>query len=366
MKIVLPSWAKTGEDFIIGKDNFQDLEINSSPSKEQFYYFFNRKERRLIKQFVLDKRQQVDYICRVALIKKGEKFTPRLSFSVRDKTKKLVDNVETAPTNIKANIDLGECHENLWKLISFLQSLREEIEIPQGKFSLVLQEEGEIVTALRDRGAGSIVSIVKQLLSSSGVSLTQQDINSLLRRREKLGEFQKALQAQIKNESWWQDFFDHNKWIFGYGLNYEILRQQQMQPDYGGTRMDGKGGQRGDNLMSTTGDLNFTVLVEISQEIRNGAWSLAKNLTDALSQIQANVQTWEKEGSEQVGNRDKLESLSVYTVRPKGIIVIGSLSQLESRDKWETFQRFRSSVNGVDIITFDELFARAKYIVENE
>lgn len=164
--------------------------------------------------------------------------------------------------------------------------------------------------------------------------------------------------------------------IFGNGLNYEILRQQQSQPTYGGVKMDGKGGQRGDNLMSTTGDLNFTVLVEIktpaapllqgTQEIRNGAWSLSKNLTDALSQIQANIQTWEKQGSEQPENRDKLEKLSVFTVKPKGIIVIGLLSQLVDRNKRETFQRFRRSIHGIDIITYDELFERAKFIVENE
>ena len=270
---------------------------------------------------------------------------------------------------------MDDCHDNFWKLISFLQSLR-DIELPKEKFSLVSQDEGEIVSALHGRGADSLVNIIKQLFASPDVLLTQKDINSLLRRKEKLAIFKKALTEHSSDEDWWQDFFEENKWIFGYGLNYEILRQQQSQPTYGGVRMDGKGGQRGDNLMSTTGDLNFTVLVEIktpatpllqgTQEIRNGAWSLSKNLTDALSQIQANIQTWEKQGSEQPENRDKLEKLSIFTVKPKGIIVIGSLCQLADRNKRETFQRFRKSIHGIDIITYDELFERAKFIVENE
>ncbi|MDD5295177.1 MAG: DUF4263 domain-containing protein, partial [Patescibacteria group bacterium] len=135
--------------------------------------------------------------------------------------------------------------------------------------------------------------------------------------------------------------------------------------------------QRGDNLMSTTGDLNFTVLVEIKtpktpllqgiKEIRNGAWSLSKNLTDALSQIQANIQTWESQGSNLPENRDKLEKASVYTVKPKGIIVIGNLEEIAvDRQKRETFQRFRKSIHGIDMITFDELYERAKFIVDNE
>jgi len=368
-------WSQKSDDFIIGKDNFSNLQISSTPAVEQFYYFFHQKDRRLIKQFVLDEKKQVDYICRVTLIKKGDKFTPRLTFSVRDKTKKIIDNQEPTPTNIKANVSLDDCYDNFWKLISFLQSLR-DIELPKEKFSLVSQDESEIVSALRGRGSDSVVNIIKQLSTSSDILLTQKDINSLLKRREKLAEFKQSLTSHSSDESWWQDFFEENKWIFGYGLNYEILRQQQPQPTYGGVKIDGTGGQRGDNLMSTTGDLNFTVLVEIktpatlllqgTQEIRNGAWSLSKNLTDALSQIQANIQTWEKQGSEQPENRDKLDKLSVFTVKPKGIIVIGSLSQLIDRNKRETFQRFRKSIHGIDIITYDELFERAKFIVENE
>ena len=367
-------WSEKSDDFIIGKDNFSDLQINSTPAIEQFYYFFYQKDRRLIKQFVLNEGKQVDYICRVTLIKKDDKFTPRLSFSVRDKTKKIIENTEVTPTNIKANVNLDECYDNFWKLISFLKSLQ-DIELPKDKFSLMSQDEGEIVSALRGRGTDSVLNIVKQLFLSPDISLTQKDINSLLKRRDRLAGFKKALSEHSTDERWWQDFFEENKWIFGYGLNYEILRQQQSQPTYGGVRMDGKGGQRGDNLMSTTGDLNFTVLVEIktpatpllqgTQEIRNGAWSLSKNLTDALSQIQANIQTWEKQGSEQPENWDKLEKLSIFTVKPKGIIVIGSLCQLVDRNKRETFQRFRKSIHGIDIITYDELFGRAKFIVEN-
>jgi hypothetical protein len=103
-----------------------------------------------------------------------------------------------------------------------------------------------------------------------------------------------------------------------------------------------------------------------STEIRNGAWSLAKDLTDALSQIEANIDMCNKEGSVQEDNRDALDGMGVYTVQPEGIIVVGSLSQLDKRSniKWETFQRFGRSIHGIDIITFDEFFQRAKYIVE--
>jgi hypothetical protein len=45
-------------DFVIGQDRFEDLEISAAP-QESFYWFYDGKERRLIKQFVLMQRPQV-------------------------------------------------------------------------------------------------------------------------------------------------------------------------------------------------------------------------------------------------------------------------------------------------------------------
>lgn len=380
MAIQADYWIKVTDDkFIIGKDSFDDLEIRLT-GIDKFYYFYSKKENRLIKQFILSERDRVDYLCQVILIKKGDNFTPRLTLSIRDKSgkiqKELAKKEDLTPNYLlKANVNLDECYENFWKLISFLQSLR-EIEVPKENFSLVTQEESEIVAALRDRDASSISNIIKQLLSIEGVSLSDKDIDQLLKRKERFVEFSTSLKTQATDESWWQDFFERNKWIFGYGLNYQILRHKQSQPNYGGTRMDGKGGQKGDYLTSTDGDLSFTVLVEIktpntpllqgSEEIRAGAWSLSKELTDALSQIQANIDMWDKQGSKQPDNIDSLEKENIFTVQPKGIIVIGTLGQLNTRSKRETFQRFRKSLHGIDILTFDELLKRAQYIIEEK
>lgn len=49
-------------NFIIGKDNFLDLQINPT-SINNFYYFFHQKDNRLIKQFILKEEKRVDRIC---------------------------------------------------------------------------------------------------------------------------------------------------------------------------------------------------------------------------------------------------------------------------------------------------------------
>jgi hypothetical protein len=374
---VLKETLGKNENFVIGKDKFSDLQINSAPI-DNFYYFYHSKDHRLIKQFILKEKDTRNIVCQVTLIQKGEKFTPRLALSVRDKAENKILEKETTEVEIhkiRGSVNLNECHDEFWKLVSFLRSIR-NIEIPEENFSLMSQSESEIVSALKGRDVGSITNIIKQLSSTEGIVLSQKDINNLLRRREKLKEFKDGLDNHASDEDWWQSFFEENKWIFGYGLNYQILRQEQSQPHYGGVKVDGKGGEKGDYLTSTDGDMNFTVLVEIktpntqllqgAQEIRNGAWSLAKDLTDALSQIEANIYTWDKQGSEQPDNRDRFEAQNVFTVQPKGVIVIGKLeSAKDSRSKRETFQRFRKSIHGIDILTFDELYKRAKFIVEH-
>jgi hypothetical protein len=359
------------ECFVVGKESFSDLEIRPAKEGGDFYYFFNVKMNHLVKQFILDDKPKVSYICQVVLIKKSDKFTPRLSFSIRDKYGKITDDLQQTK-QIKANINLNDCHENFWKLISFMQSLT-KIEIPQGDFSLITQEDEEIVKALRGRNIESIKKIIKQLSATKGVFLSEDDVSQLLNHKEKTQEFESGMASHASDEDWWQNYFEINKWIFGYGLNYQILRQEQGQAHYGGSRIDGKGDHRGDYLTSTMGEINFTVLVEIktpnttllqgSKEIRSGAWSISKDFTDAISQIQSNIQTWDQEGSKQQDNRTKFEDNSIFTVQPKGIIIIGSLGEFgEERSKRETFQRFRKSIHGIDIITYDELLYRAKYI----
>lgn len=192
-------------------------------------------------------------------------------------------------------------------------------------------------------------------------------------RLSSLKEFKESIEKNLLEE-YWQDYFEKNKWIFGYGLDYKILRQEQSQPNYGGIRINGTGGQRGDFLVSTEGDYRFTVLVEIktpqtpllqgTEPQRNGAWSLSKQFSDSITQLQANIPTWEIKGSREEDNRDKFEKKDIFTINPNGILVIGRLNELGTRDKRNTFQRFRQSMHGLEIITFDELLKRADFIVE--
>jgi len=361
-------------DFVVGKDKFADIQVIPH-LPEQLYGFRQIKSGKIIRYFVLRESKLVDHICQVTLIRKAgdQRFTPRLAFSIRHHATGEIINQDKASRIIKASVDLGECHENYWKLVSYLKSLR-ELDIPDEHFYLTPNNTSQIKAALSQHDEETFAALSKLIAEEPEFSLSIADAVELNRRRMRLKEFETALQEH-KTEPWWQDFFDRNRWIFGYGLDYRIIRVEQPQADVGGKIFTGTGSKRVDYLGGTSGDARFTVVVEIktaetpllhgSKPQRSGAWSLSKDLTDAVTQAQAQAYGWNLE-SKGPANVVELIKRKLLTIQPKAIIVIGRLAEIPSDEsKASTFELFRESLHGIEVITFDELFERAKFIVDH-
>jgi len=221
-----------------------------------------------------------------------------------------------------------------------------------------------------------------QLVETDPDLATKLSIANIYRnRRITLKKFKKNIDNENKSESFWQQFFIENNWIFGYGLNYKFLNIIKSQPEYGGANFTGSGRQRGDYLTSTSGETKFTVLVEIKtpktklfsykkngelQENRNGACLLSSHVLGGVSQIQINCRTWNL-NSQDKKNANILEKNNTYTIQPKGILVIGNTLELnDCEDKSNTFEEYRRNLYNPEIITFDELYERAKYIIDSD
>jgi hypothetical protein len=274
--------------------------------------------------------------------------------------------------------------EETEQLRHHLQNLFEIVEqarVNPGFSHLVVAPENEVVVTSRNRA-----KIIKALLAKGysddlWKALVQADPDlatelSYARihgeRLRGLEEFERNL-ALNQSEGWWQSFFSRNDWIFGYGLNYKFLTSVQEQPSYGGAKLSGKGMQQGDFLRRTEAFIRFTVLVEIkkpdtnlfgSTQYRNGAWELHQELIGGVTQVQSNCSKWEKEGAQSDNNREALLKEQTFTVQPKGILVIGHTKQLSEISKRNSFELFRRNTVNPEIITFDELFERARFIVE--
>lgn len=291
-------------------------------------------------------------------------------------------NLLRAGESSKLDLDTTET-EALFKHISNLYNVFSTEGVPYGVskvFVVPYDEDTEIVLASRDRG-----QVFRKLLESGYSSefwnelvTTKPNLATKLsyarlhqERKEALEWFEDEIDAN-DDESSWQKYFESNTWIFGYGLDYRFLRRVQGQPHVGGKSVTGRGEQKGDFLLSTEGVTRFSVIVEIKtpgakllgREYRNRAFPASPELSGSVAQVQANCRKWETEGSKSEANENLRSQERIFTYQPKGIVVIGNTNQLGGNDEKASFELFRRNIVNPEIITFDELLERAKFIIE--
>lgn len=219
----------------------------------------------------------------------------------------------------------------------------------------------------------------EQLFRSLQGDLTQEEINLLLGRRQALEVFQTRLNGDEWAETDWQNFFEKQSWVFGYGLDYRIMRpfDREMVVGSGGT--DNRNKPTVDYLMTFT---DYTVLVEIKRPDtpvfqpqkagRAGTWRFSADFMDAISQVLEQKAEWL--AAAQSGEHfDKSGSrrLETRTRDAKVILVIGNRAEFDRSEnlrdatiKRDTFELFRRDTRAVEIVTFDELLDRAEFITK--
>lgn len=183
-------------------------------------------------------------------------------------------------------------------------------------------------------------------------------------------------------EAVWQSFFEANPWVLGVGLSGQLLTSwssSRLEQVVSGFSIDGPG-KRADGLLRTNGKIRSLVFAEfkhhnttlVSKEYRPGCWSPSPELVGGVVQAQQTVQAALKEIGDELRERDAEgfeTGETTYLVRPRSFLVVGNLGQLRAEAgvhpaKLRSFELFRRSLGEPDIITFDELLARAEAQVE--
>ncbi|MDD3479526.1 MAG: DUF4263 domain-containing protein [Paludibacteraceae bacterium] len=292
---------------------------------------------------------------------------------------------------VKLNLD-SKNTKKIYNELTKLYTLVEKEGVQYGVQEFSIANADEIIKVPKDRK-----TIIERLLAENygeevwnELICSNPDLATKLslariqtNRSIALSTFKENLESNNDNESFWQDFFSKNDWIFGYSLNYQFLHLLKGQPDYGGKTFMGTGSQKGDYLMQTVADSQFTILVEIKtpatkllsytkteprqvENPRNDVWLLSSKLLGAISQIQVNCRTWSID-SQRSENTRLLEKENIFTVEPKGILIIGNTKELSRNESIVScFESYRRNINNPEIITFDELYKRAEFIVNNK
>lgn len=252
----------------------------------------------------------------------------------------------------------------------------EDISKKAGPKAVIDASDRGILDAIRGLSGDQRAGLLRNLQGS----LTSDEINTLLGRKEGLAEFKQQLASRDWSEASWQDFFEREQWVFGYGLDYRIMRHFDREMVVGGAGTDNQNKPTVDFLATFT---DYTVLVEIKKPAtpifkrraggRAGTWDFSSEFMSAVSQILEQKAEWlafSQQGDHY--NKDGTERLEARTRSPKAILVIGSRAEFdpvdgvrEARVKQDTFELFRRETRSIDIITFDELMDRARFITEN-
>lgn len=224
---------------------------------------------------------------------------------------------------------------------------------------------------------------------------TATDVVATAGRRAAVHRFQRMLEddgyfASEKSrlgargdEAVWQSFFEENPWILGAGLTSQLLtswddnRLEQVVAGYS----IGGSGKRADALLRTAGIIRSMVFAEFKtdttsllqqNEYRPGCWGPSKELVGGVAQAQATIHaavanigsriaTLADDGSDVPGDW-------TYLFQPRSFLVVGSLGEFVGEDgghhagKIRSFELYRRNTSFPEIVTFDELLARAEWI----
>ncbi len=230
--------------------------------------------------------------------------------------------------------------------------------------------------------------IIERLIKTGAI--TSKDIVNTSFRKNELNVFKKLIDdgefwkkyasendISVKSEEKvWQMFFEKNEWIFGYGLDYRFKTILQRESHVSDPELDGSNTVIADYLL---GDKKFTTFVEIKKpstplfaasKNRSSSWRLSNDVVHSVSQIleqkASGLIRLDKQQYDSSGN-----PISQKAYDSKVVLIMGhwkqlkeSSNELEIKTKKKTFELFRNDSRNIEILTYDELYDRARYIVE--
>lgn len=278
------------------------------------------------------------------------------------------------------------------KLLEFIANIQ-SVSFSNDRAVNITDEELRRIVLSNQQAANLVVEnedLFSEVLKSA---ITKKDVVAVAYRKKQLEVFRQLLEdreyfeglKERKNctdEALWQRFFEKNPWIFGYGLSYIYLSgfdDKKLEQVVQGYQI-GQYGKRSDALLKTRGAISNLCFVEIkthstdllaNKSYRKGCWAPSSELAGAVSQVQGTVSY----AAESILGRLRIDDPNgfptgeeAFNYLPKSYLVVGSLEQFvgehgPNQEQYRSFELYRRNTVNPEIITFDELYERAKFIV---
>lgn len=218
------------------------------------------------------------------------------------------------------------------------------------------------------------------------------DIVALASRRRAVDEFRRLLsepdyftdqRAGGGREAVWQRYLERNSWILGVGLSGQLLtawNPEKLEQTVAGFSVVGPG-KRADALLRTSGSIRSLAFAEIKHHetdllaerfYRQGCWPPSEELAGGVAQVQQTVHLAGKQIRDRIFELDDSGAEtgeSAFMLRPRSFLIIGHLDQLRgdaggvNAGQYSSFEMYRRNLYEPEILTFDELLARAEWHV---
>lgn len=243
----------------------------------------------------------------------------------------------------------------------------------------VLLDNEENIREILNRDSAKVLPAVFKTIAHVDVSQSTLEYLSTLNPDElnnvtsllNMTKLHKALNVWNDNadngdEAFWQEFFSDNPWIISQVFTSPVVIMED-QAYVGGKGVDNTGGKIVDFIYRNKLTDNIA-LIEIKTpktklidgKYRQGIYTVSRELSGAVSQMLSYKDSIQKEFyvlSNKSGTR-------FCSFNSRCALVVGNTKSLDDKDKKASFELFRAELKDVDIITFDELFAKTDLLLQ--
>ena len=169
------------------------------------------------------------------------------------------------------------------------------------------------------------------------------------------------------DEGFWQRILSEHAYAFSQLFSVPVTFLEG-NAYVGGTQID-RADARYVDFMLMGGNANHAIIVEIktpttkllTAKYRGNVFSPSKELGGSIVQAQDYCDTLRKN----VDSITKQRNIELNTFNPRRVVLIGTYnSQLTEPKQRSSFELFRSSLSGVEVITFDEFFNKIEQLAK--
>lgn len=253
--------------------------------------------------------------------------------------------------------------------------LRAVLEDPRGIEELYRQDRGQLMQLIQnDSSARDVIALAHRREELENLRMLLDEDDRFDAEAERLGGPEKV----------WQKFLERNPWVLGIGLAGQLLTSwddDRLEQVVAGHSIAGPG-KRTDALLRTTGVIRSMVFAEIKHHrtplletapsYRPGCWAPSKELAGGVTQVQQTVYRAVQQLTEKFADTDAEGAdlgTDTYLIRPRSFLIVGHLGQLLGSgggvilDQQRSFELYRRNLYEPEILTFDELLARAEWLL---